>query len=193
MASEGLGHKNLRSQAAGIGRRAVLRLGLAASLTAVAEPAFAGIARGRPRALALHNLHTEELVRATYWSDGAWQTEGLRKINHLLRDFRTGDVMAMDPALLDLMHRLAALVGTQQPFEIISGYRSPRTNAQLARNSSGVAKNSLHLQGKAVDLRLPGVRLSGLHRAAMSLKAGGVGYYPKSGFIHVDTGRIRYW
>lgn len=176
-----------------MGRRAALRLGMAASLAAVAGPALAAVGSSRPRALALRNLHTEELIRATYWSDGAWQPEGLRKINYVLRDFRTGDVVEIDPGLLDLMHRLAALVGAKQPFEIISGYRSPQTNALLARQSSGVAKNSLHLEGKAVDLRLPGVRLSRLRRVAMSLQGGGVGYYPKSGFVHIDTGRIRYW
>jgi len=133
------------------------------------------------------------MVRATYWADGVWQPDGLRKINHVLRDFRTGDVMDIDPGLLDLMYRLRALVGTDEPFEIISGYRSPRTNAQLARQSSGVAKKSLHMEGKAVDLRLPGMKLSSLRRAALSLRGGGVGYYPKSGFIHVDTGRIRFW
>ena len=180
-------------QMAATGRRAVLRLGVAAFVTAVAGPAFAGIAGRTVRALALRNLHTDEMVRATYWADGAWQADGLRTINHVLRDFRTGDVVDIDPGLLDLMHRLAAVAGTDQPFEIISGYRSPRTNAQLANQSSGVAKKSLHMQGKAVDLRLPGVKLSSLRRAAISLQGGGVGYYPRSGFIHVDTGRVRFW
>ena len=181
------------SRAAATGRRAVLRLGIAAVVTAAAGPARAGLARPPMRALALRNLHTDEMVRATYWADGAWQTDGLREINHVLRDFRTGDVKDIDPGLLDLMHRLAALAGTDQPFEIISGYRSPRTNAQLADQGSGVAKKSLHMQGKAVDLRLPGVKLSSLRRAALSLQGGGVGYYPRSGFIHVDTGSVRFW
>lgn len=143
--------------------------------------------------LALRNLHTGETTRATYWADGAWQAAGLREINHILRDFRTGDVVDIDPALLDLMHRLAALFGTDEPFEIFSGYRSPRTNAKLAGQSAAVARKSLHMQGKAADLRLPGVVLSSLRRVAMSLHAGGVGYYPRSGFIHVDTGRVRFW
>jgi len=193
MAKEGFVPGISGGRAAGIGRRAVLRLGVAASLSVAAGPALAALGNGRPRALALRNLHTEETVRATYWSDGTWQPEGLREINYLLRDFRTGDVVDIDPQLLDLMYRLAALIRTEQPFEIISGYRSPATNAELARQSSGVAKNSMHLQGKAVDLRVPDIRLSGLRRAAVSLHGGGVGYYPKSGFIHVDTGRVRYW
>lgn len=180
-------------QPARTGRRAALRLGAAAFVAAAAGPALAGIT-GRPvRMLTLRNLHTEETVRATYWADGVWQVDGLRRINHVLRDFRTGEVMDIDPGLLDLMHRLAALAGTDRPFEVYSGYRSPRTNAQLADQNSGVARKSLHMQGKAVDLRLPGVKLSSLRRAAMSLQAGGVGYYPRSGFIHVDTGAVRFW
>ena len=193
MASEGSVPEISGRRTAGIGRRAALRLGAAAFATVAAQPALAGVLGIPARALALRNLHTDEMVRATYWADGVWQPDGLREINHVLRDFRTGDVVDIDPGLLDLMHRLTALVGTDEPFEVISGYRSPRTNAQLARQSSGVAKKSLHMQGKAVDLRLPGVKLSSLRRAAMSLQAGGVGYYPKSGFIHVDTGRIRFW
>jgi len=193
MVSEGWFPEISGRLAAGIGRRAALRLGSAALVTAAARPALAGISGRQVRALALRNLHTHEMVHATYWADGAWRAEGLRKINYVLRDFRTGDVVDIDQGLLDLMHRLAVLVGTDQPFEIISGYRSPRTNAQLANQSSGVAKKSLHMEGKAVDLRLPGVKLSSLRRAAISLQGGGVGYYPKSGFIHVDTGRVRFW
>ncbi|UCH73491.1 MAG: DUF882 domain-containing protein [Rhodospirillales bacterium] len=193
MASEGLNPGISGGRAAGIGRRAVLRLGAAALVAAAPGPVIASVSGRGARRLALRNLHTDELVRATYWSDGAWQTDGLREINRVLRDFRTGDVVDMDSGLLDLMHRLARLCDATQPFEIISGYRSPRTNAQLARQSAGVAKKSLHMQGRAVDLRLPGVGLSRLHRAALSLKAGGVGHYPKSGFIHIDTGRVRSW
>lgn len=177
----------------GVGRRRILRLGTAAIASLAAGPALAAFPGHSARMLALRNLHTLESVRATYWADGAWQPEGLGRINYLLRDFRTGDVVEIDPCLLDLMHGVAARLGTDQPFEIISGYRSPRTNAMLARQGSGVARNSLHMQGKAVDLRVPGVRLSSLRRAAVSLQGGGVGYYPRSGFIHIDTGRIRFW
>ncbi len=193
MVSEGSFPEITGSQAAGVGRRALLRLGVGAIAAAAAGPALAHAKRLPARSLTLRNLHTDELVRATYWADGAWQPDGLREINHVLRDFRTDDVARMDPGLLDVMHRLAKLVDADAPFEIISGYRSPRTNAQLARNSSGVAKRSLHMEAKAVDLRMPGVRLSHLRRAAVSLEAGGVGYYPRSGFIHVDTGRVRFW
>ncbi len=193
MVSEGSFPGISDSQAAGVGRRAVLRLGVAALATAAASPALAHTRRLPARAVALRNLHTDEFVRATYWVDGAWQPDGLREINRVLRDFRTDDVIRMDPGLIDLMHRLAKVVGTDAPFEIISGYRSPRTNAQLAGLNAGVAKKSLHMEGKAVDLRVPSVSLADLHRAAKSLQAGGVGYYPRSDFIHIDTGRIRYW
>ena len=194
MVSKGKISDIFRSRASGTGRRAVLRLGAAAFATAAAGPALAGMTgRGHARVLTLRNLHTEETVRAAYWADGVWQADGLSRINHVLRDFRTGEVMDIDPDLLDLMYRLAALVGRDEPFDVYSGYRSPRTNAQLADGSSGVARKSLHMQGKAVDLRLPGVKLSSLRRAAMSLQAGGVGYYPRSGFIHVDTGAVRFW
>lgn len=193
MALEGLVSGSRDARAGRIGRRALLRLGVAGIAAAAAGPALAGIGIRGERALSLRNLHTGEQLRTTYWAEGAWQVDGLREINHVLRDFRTGDEIEMDPDLLDLMHRLARLTGADAPFEVISGYRSPRTNAQLARQSSGVAKNSLHMQGKAVDLRLPGVKLSSLRRAAMSLQGGGVGYYPKSDFIHIDTGRIRFW
>lgn len=184
---------NCGSRAGLVGRRAALRLGVAGIAAAAAGPALAGIGSRGERTLSLRNLHTGESVRATYWADGAWQVDGLAEINHVLRDFRTGDVVEMDLKLLNLMHRLAKVTEADVPFEVISGYRSPRTNAQLARQSSGVAKNSLHMQAKAVDIRLPGFKLSNLRRAALSLQAGGVGYYPKSGFIHIDTGRVRFW
>ena len=193
MALKGAISKNCDVRGGLIGRRTALRLGVAGIATAVAGPALAGVGVRNERTLSLRNMHTGERVRATYWAEGAWQVDGLRDINRVLRDFRTGDVADMDPGLLDLMHRLARLTETEAPFEVISGYRSPRTNAQLASRSSGVAKKSLHMQAKAVDLRLPGIKLSSLRRAAMSLQGGGVGYYPRSGFIHVDTGRVRFW
>jgi uncharacterized protein YcbK (DUF882 family) len=193
MVTKGKNQDHSRAGTAVAGRRAVLRLGIAALVTTTAGPAFAAPAGSSARMLALRHLHTEETVRATYWADGAWQVDGLREISHVLRDFRTGDVVDMDPDLLDLMHRLAALVGANQPFEVYSGYRSPRTNAKLADQSSGVARKSMHMLGRAADLRLPGVNLSSLRRAALSLQEGGVGYYPRSGFIHVDTGPVRFW
>ncbi len=145
------------------------------------------------RRLELLNKHTGETLRTVYWADGRYVPEALESINHLLRDHRTGEVHVMDPKLLDLMHSLASKVESTPRFQIVSGFRSPQTNENLRRSSNKVAKKSYHLKGKAVDLRMTGVELSQLRRAALSLKQGGVGWYPRSGFIHLDTGPIRSW
>jgi len=177
----------------GIGRRSMLRFGLAGLASIAATPAMAALESVGERKLALHNLHTGETIRTTFWADGVFQLDALRDIDFVLRDFRTGDVAKIDPQLLVLLHRISQAAGKDKPFDIISGYRSPKTNATLASNSSGVAKRSLHMQGMAVDISMPGTRLTHLRDAAKSLKTGGVGFYPKSNFIHVDTGRVRYW
>lgn len=114
-------------------------------------------------------------------------------MNQFLRDFRTGDEHEIDPGLLDRLHRLAGATGTARPFEVISGYRSPATNQTLRLHSEGVAAGSLHMQGMAIDVRLPDVRLVALQKAALAARGGGVGYYPASRFVHVDTGRVRAW
>jgi len=145
------------------------------------------------RELSFFNLHTGEHLVAEYWHQGDYIPDALENINHILRDFRTNQVLPIDPQLLDLLHKLRATLGSVNPFQIISGYRSPKTNANLAANSGGVAKGSLHMQGKAVDLRIEGVHLGDLRQAAMDLQGGGVGYYPNSNFVHVDVGRVRSW
>jgi uncharacterized protein YcbK (DUF882 family) len=165
--------------------------GVAAGL--LIAPAHAGLDRHGQRALSLRNLHTGEKITRTYWADGEYLAEPLSDIDHLLRDHRTDEVHPIDPQLLDVLHRLQYRVGSRKSFEIISGYRSPKTNAMLRGNSGGVARKSLHMQGKAIDVRLPGHDLGKLRQAALSLKAGGVGYYPKSNFLHMDTGRVRHW
>lgn len=159
----------------------------------VASPAFAVIAPSQERTLAFHHTHTGERKRITYWQDGDYLAESLKELNHLLRDYRTGDQVEMDRDLLDTLYALHLSLDEPGAFEIISAYRSPKTNAMLRRNTSGVAKKSLHMQGKAIDIRLCDCDLKKLRKTAISLKAGGVGYYPKSNFIHVDTGRVRYW
>lgn len=146
-----------------------------------------------PRSLGFVSTHTGERLRATYWADGRYEPEALREIDHVLRDHRTGDAKEMDVALLELLHELQGHLGVDEPFHVISGYRSAATNALLAAESNGVAKNSLHLAGRAIDIRLPGVPLAHLRAAALSLRQGGVGYYPSLDFVHVDTGRIRFW
>jgi uncharacterized protein YcbK (DUF882 family) len=145
------------------------------------------------RKLGFYNTHTGDTLTTTYWADGEYIHDSLDEINHVLRDHRTGDVYPINPDLLDILYVLQLKVERRDPFSIISGYRSPKTNAMLNKTSSGVAKRSLHMQGKAIDIRLPGCELAYLRKAAMSLKSGGVGYYPSSDFIHVDIGRVRYW
>ncbi|NNG05714.1 MAG: DUF882 domain-containing protein [Inquilinus sp.] len=145
------------------------------------------------RRLDVHALHTGERLSATYCRNGAYDSGALAEINHVLRDWRSGDVHRIDPGLLDLLATLRGKAGGSAPFELISGYRSPATNAALASNSGGVARRSLHMEGMAADVRLPGVDLATLHREASAMRAGGVGLYTRSNFVHVDTGRVRYW
>jgi uncharacterized protein YcbK (DUF882 family) len=179
-----------------IGRRNFLRWGALGLLwAAIPRPGLAaGWARGAwERALAFHNTHTGEELEAVYWSRGAYRKRALGEIDHILRDYRTDEIKAMDTRLLDLVHALGEAVDARGPFHVISGYRSPKTNAMLRASGHGVAKNSLHMQGKAIDIRLPGCDLRVLRRAAIDLKGGGVGYYPSPNFVHIDVGRVRYW
>jgi uncharacterized protein YcbK (DUF882 family) len=176
-----------------LSRRNLLGLALAGSAATVARPALAALAIPGPRRLAFYNLHTGEHVLATYWADGRYIPDQLREIDRVLRDFRTGDVRPIDRSLLDLLHVLQRSLDTPEAFHVISGYRSPRTNEMLRHEGSGVAANSMHIVGKAIDIRVPGRRLVDVRRAALTLHSGGVGYYPKSDFVHVDTGRVRSW
>jgi uncharacterized protein YcbK (DUF882 family) len=177
----------------GIGRRQLLGFAGAIALTGLSFPAAAARRIMQPRTLAFQNLHTGERLSTVYWADGRYLPEAIRHINWLLRDFRTDETHPMDPALLDLLTDLHAHLETREPFHVISGYRSPQTNAMLARVSDGVAQASFHLQGRAIDIRVPGRRLKHVRDAALSLRSGGVGYYPQSDFVHVDTGPIRRW
>ena len=148
------------------------------------------------RVLSFFNTHTGERLRAAYCCGGVYQPDALRDINHILRDFRANAVKPIDPKLLDFLHELGGTLETDAPFHIISGYRSPHTNGLLRERggpATGVASRSLHMEGKAIDIRVPGVKLDHLRGAARSLKLGGVGFYPSSNFVHVDTGRVRYW
>ena len=145
------------------------------------------------RALSFLHTHTAERLKIEYFSGGQYVPGALAEVNHFLRDFRTGDVHTMDPGLLDLLHQLANTTGASRPFQVISGYRSPKTNATLRAHSEAVASGSLHMKGQAIDIRLADVPLPKLRSAALSLKKGGVGYYPSSDFVHVDTGRVRAW
>lgn len=157
------------------------------------SPWLASAHASESRVLRFGHLHTGETLEVEYFSAGRYQPDALAAVNHLLRDFRSGEVGTMDPALLDLLHALRVSTGSRQPYEIISGYRSPATNRMLHERSTGVATRSLHMSGQAIDIRVADVPLSQLRQAALSLQLGGVGFYPGSNFVHVDTGRVRAW
>lgn len=161
----------------------------------IGMPALAKAAQPAPaeRTLRLYNTHTGESLRSVFWAEGQFIPDALKDINKLLRDHRNDKIAEMDPQLIVLLNDVSDKFGDSQVLHIISGYRSPESNAKLHANSSGVAKHSMHMEGKAIDIRLPGKDLAQLHKAAMSMKAGGVGYYPESQFVHMDTGRVRYW
>ncbi|MFT5390588.1 MAG: hypothetical protein ACI8PT_000774 [Gammaproteobacteria bacterium] len=172
-------------------RRRFLGAITGAGITA-ALPRFA-TASVPQRTLALTSIHTHESVEVMYWRNGQYLPNALSTLHHQLRDHRTGDVHAIDPRLLDLLVELRDAVGSSNHFDVISAYRSPRTNRMLAARSSGVAKKSLHMRGLAIDIRLPGENLRKVRDTAIDMKRGGVGYYAKSGFIHLDLGRPRTW
>ncbi len=176
-------------------RRYFIGLSLSTVAAGLAPPVFAR-PRGKDvvRALTLHHLHTDQRLSLTYRTGDNYHRSALRRLNHFLRDFRTGDVTAIDPRIFDMMYEVQERVsGHDGVFEIIGGYRSPKTNAMLRRTSSGVAKRSLHMSGQAVDMRLSGSSLRHVRDTAIRMGRGGVGYYPRSDFVHLDTGRVRHW
>lgn len=151
------------------------------------------LARLEERSLSFYHTHTLKELSLVYFKNGRHIPGALTKINHFLKDFRTGDVHPIDPTLLDILHDLRQAAGSKDFFEVISGYRSPQTNTMLKSKSGGVASHSLHMDGKAIDIRLPSINTGRLHRIAMAFQRGGVGYYPQSDFIHMDTGHVRTW
>jgi uncharacterized protein YcbK (DUF882 family) len=163
------------------------------SALAVAAPASALRAR-EERVLRFFHTHTNDRLALPYFADGAYLPGSLARLDRFLRDHRTGEEHAIDPALFDLLHELRRATRTKRPFQVISGYRSPVTNARLRlARGSGVAGGSLHLQGRAIDIRLGDVSSAVLRDAARELRRGGVGYYRRSDFVHLDTGRVRTW
>ena len=176
-----------------LGRRQFLAGAGAALFATPATPALASL--GDVRRLAFDNPHTGEKLSVAYWEQGAYLPDALAEVNRLLRDFRTGQIHAIEPGLLDLLAVMHGKLETASPFSVISGYRSPATNAMLREESehSGVASKSLHMQGMAIDIRVAGRPLQGLRDIAMAQRAGGVGFYPASDFVHVDVGRVRRW
>jgi uncharacterized protein YcbK (DUF882 family) len=175
-----------------VSRRGLLKLG-AFGVASFAARDVAHAATERERALSFVHTHTGESARIVYWAGGDYLPDGLAAVDHVLRDHYSGDVHEIDASLLDVLHRLAQRLETAQPFHVISGYRSPATNAALAARSGGVAQHSLHMAGQAIDVRLPGCELHSLRDTALALRAGGVGYYGGPDFVHIDVGRVRRW
>lgn len=180
-----------------ITRRSLITSGLAlasslalpsASLASV-NPAF----RAQARSVHLVNPHTGDKLRTVYWEKGAYQNEPMKDIAYMLRDHRSEDMSPIDPRLIDILYMLQAKLETQAPFEVVCGYRTPRNNAFIYKRERGVARNSYHMYGRAIDIRMKERPASTIQRAAWALQQGGVGYYPKANFVHVDTGGVRRW
>jgi uncharacterized protein YcbK (DUF882 family) len=176
-------------------RRRRFLLGVTGALagTLVLPPAHALAKRLDNRALSFENTHTNETLDVVYYKRGYYNSGALQKINHHLRDHRTNDLHEIDRRLLDILYLVSVMTGSERPYQVISGYRSPRTNAMLRSRSHGVAKRSLHMEGKAIDVRLADIDTRTVRKTALALKQGGVGYYRSSNFVHLDTGRVRSW
>lgn len=178
------------------GRRRFIRAGLAAAAgLLLPSGVLAAVNRSFPqkKVLAFHHMHTGEDIEVPYWAEGLYIPENLAHIDYILRDHRTGEIRPIDPRLLDLLHVIASKLKSRGPFQVFSGYRSESTNTLLRRRGSRVAKNSLHILGMAIDIRLPDRSVASLRNAAVSLQAGGVGFYPRSRFVHLDVGPVRTW
>ena len=178
-----------------LSRRGFLKLAALSLGSLAVAPALARVATAKDRELFIYNPHTSETIRSIYWTpvDG-YLHESLREVSWALRDYYTDQMKIYDPRLLDQLYTLQLIMEYDTvPLHVISGYRSPSTNAMLCRRSRAVAKDSFHMYGMATDIRMPGRGTGDLRRAALSLQAGGVGYYRRSNFVHVDTGPIRTW
>jgi uncharacterized protein YcbK (DUF882 family) len=193
--------KASRQQEKHINRRRFLTMGLLSAAPIVVPCAAwarmrvktpSSSTRELPRTLSFYNLHTGERLTTVYWEKGEYVPSALDEVNYILRDFRQNEIKPIDPTLLDLLVALRDRLQSEANYEVISGYRSPLTNAMLHSRSEGVAAHSLHMEGRAIDIRLPGRPLVLVRVAALSLQRGGVGYYPDR-FVHVDTGRVRRW
>ena len=182
----------------GISRREVIKTGLWAAAGSVLLPSVANAAavklpKNGSYDLRFTNVHTGESFSGTYRVGNKYLPDAFEEINYVLRDFRTDEVFPIDPRALDILYMVHRKTGKSGAMQVLSGYRSPKTNNMLRNASTGVARNSLHLSGQAIDFRMAGVSTRGLRDIANGIKAGGVGYYPRSDFVHIDTGRIRSW
>jgi uncharacterized protein YcbK (DUF882 family) len=178
-------------------RRRLLKVGGATAFMSaaglLARPARSLEAAGASKSISLKNLHTDEKLEIEFFRDGAYVPDALASINVLLRDFRTGERHAIDPKLMDYLVKVAHSAGVDPVFSVISGYRSPQTNAHLREQSTGVAQHSLHIEGRAIDVRMNGIDCADLASHALDLQRGGIGYYRASDFVHLDTGTFRTW
>ncbi|KAA1184351.1 YcbK family protein [Photorhabdus heterorhabditis] len=175
-------------------RRKWLSVGVAAlGLSVLPGPVFATLTTPRPRILRFDNLHTGETIKAEFFDGHRYNKEELARLNHLFRDYRQNKVKTIDTKLFDQIYLLQMMLGVNKPVQLISGYRSLVTNNQLRKQSKGVAKQSYHTRGRAMDFHIEGIELSRIRKAALKMKAGGVGYYPNSNFVHIDTGPVRTW
>nr|WP_321465398.1 DUF882 domain-containing protein [uncultured Desulfobulbus sp.] len=147
----------------------------------------------KKRSISLYHVRAQKELTVRYGTGNSYDPRALAQINAFLRDYQTGQIHRMDPKLLDILWVVQQEMGTKGPYKVVSAFRSPQTNRKLARTKSGVAGHSLHMQGKAIDISLPGVSLSHIRQCAMNMQTGGVGYYPKSDFVHLDTGIYRTW
>lgn len=175
-------------------RRKWLALGGAAlGFALLPGQAFASLSTSRPRVLTLNNLHTGETLKTEFFNGKSYDKDELTRLNHFFRDYRANKIKSIDPKLFDQLYRLQAMLETRKPVQLISGYRSLATNNSLRAHSKGVAKHSYHTLGQAMDFHIEGISLSNVRKAALSMRAGGVGYYPSSDFVHIDTGPTRHW
>jgi len=179
-----------------ISRRTFLGLGLAAAAAFATPRVSVANVTGIPEAerrICIYNLHTKEDIAVSYWKDGAYLPDALDQLNYIFRDHYNGVVKQIDVNLFDYLFAIQQKIQSTEPFHLISGYRTEKTNERLRKRSSHVSRKSLHIRGKAADIRLPDHQLKILRSAAYQLKGGGVGYYPKSNFVHVDVGKVRFW
>ncbi|HEY8035273.1 MAG TPA: YcbK family protein [Methylobacter sp.] len=177
-------------------RRGFLKTVANASLLTLSGTGVLNAAAKRPslcKTLALKNVHTGDKLKLTYFEQGDYIEDALQEISYLLRDYHTGEVHPIDPALLDQLHDLKLVLGINESFYVFSGYRSPHTNARLRKRYCNVSKHSLHMQGRAIDIHVDGLETRKIRNAALAMRRGGVGYSKRSDFVHLDTGSFRSW
>ncbi len=179
-------------------RRNFIKLGLAGILGAAlpfatTKAVFASSNNSKSWDISFRNARTGESFSGVYRVGDKYLPEAFERMNYVLRDFRTDEVFPMDPHIIDTLSIIHKKIDANDPFEVLSGYRSPKTNSMLGSKKRGVAKNSFHMYGQAIDIRIPSYSTRKIHNAAKAIKAGGVGYYPRSNFVHIDTGTVRSW